>query len=540
MPLDWAETASASPAMSRHWFLLLLAASYLLVGTIGHDPWRGDDASHFGPILELLSGGAWLIPSPEGGPAIDYGPLFYWIAASVAATLKWLLPVHDGARLTSALLTACALFALWRAADRMHGKQASSSAVLLTLGSLGLVVHVHEIQPALGLLAAQAGLLWLLLSPSPMAIVGAGVAAAAAFLFGGLQGTLATWPLLLLGLTTAGPGEGRQPGRALASLVVALAVTLAWALPAARSPGWMPWFDAQVLSLTPEAATLSGVSEWFKLFGWFLWPLWPLAMWSLWRAHRGAQIRHVPLLLCALLLALLGVVLSGGLRPVRMLPLIVPLALLAAPAVERLRRGAAAAFDWFAMMSFSALALLLWLAWSALVLQWPPGLARHFKKLAPAFELSPGTPALAIGAALVAAWVIYLWRRRPGGRDAPLTWATGMTMLWCIAAAMLQPWFDHNRSYREVAVELAAVLADQPGTCVAGVSLGAAQRASIRYFADIDVKPAGVSADCPLVLVYTDTRMNPRDLSQFGSTRLWHYERGGGRQRESLVLLRRD
>ena len=74
--------------MPRQWFLLLLAASYLLVGTIGHDPWRGDDASHFGPIFDLLNSGPAPIPSLEGGPAIDYGPLYYWLAALMAAALE--------------------------------------------------------------------------------------------------------------------------------------------------------------------------------------------------------------------------------------------------------------------------------------------------------------------------------------------------------------------------------------------------------------------------------------------------------------------
>lgn len=519
--------------------LLLVALLYLLVGTVGHDPWRGDDATHFAPVYEFLTQGAGLLPAVAGEPLEGFGPLFYWLAAAIAYLLQWLLPLHDAARLTTALLMASALWALWRAAALMHGHQARNAVVLLTLGCLGLVVHVHETQPAIGLLAAQACVLWMLVSPHRFAMPLAGLAGAAAFLFAGLQGALTTWPLLLFPLLPSQQADRRSAGQALGALAVALAVSVAWLIQASAQPDWAQWLSAQVDSLRPEAAAPARIADWFKLFGWFLWPLWPLGLWSLWRAWNGSPIRHVPLLVAALLMALASVILTGGLRPIRMLPLVVPLALLAAPAVERLRRGAAAAFDWFAVMTFSGAALLLWLAWSALAVHWPPGLARHFKKLAPGFDLSPGAPALLLGSALVVAWLAYLWWRRPAGRDAALTWAAGMTLLWCIATSMLAPWFEHTRSYRSAAEQLALVVQARPAACISGVGLGHAQRSAMDYFAGLRIGANSDSPTCPLVLVYTDTRMNPRDLDRLGS-QLWRFERGGGRQRESFTLLSRE
>ena len=519
--------------------LLLIAALYLVVGTIGHDPWRGDDASHFGPIYEVLDVGPTLMPAVAGELATEFGPLFYWLSAAIAAALQWLLPIHDGARLATALFGAGMLFALWRAASLMHGLQARNAVALITIGSLGLVVHVHEIQPAIGLLTAQACVLWALVSRSVLAPVGGGLAASAAFLTAGLQGALMTWPLLLLRPAEAGSNAAQRVVPIFASLAVTMAASLAWVIPASATPAWGPWLAAEIETMTPTTPGLDATLDWFKLFGWFLWPLWPLAVYSIWRSLNGAAIRHIPLLLAAFAMALSAVLLTGGLRSVRMLPLIVPLALLAAPAIERLRRGAAAFFDWFGVMTFSACALLLWLAWSALVLHWPPGLARHFKKLAPAFELSAGVPALVLGSGLVMAWAWYVWRRRSGGRDAALTWATGITMLWCIAASMLEPWFDHNRSYREAARELSAVVAQKPEECVTGLGLGEDQRASMHYFAGLRVPLFSDQSTCALLLVYTDTRMQPRDLSRYGTAELWRYERGGGRQRESFTLLER-
>ncbi|MCB1910118.1 MAG: hypothetical protein KDH15_22365 [Rhodocyclaceae bacterium] len=516
--------------------LLSIAVIYLLVGTVGHDPWRGDDARHFGLVFEMIDGGPALLPALGADTSTDFGPLFYWLASALAIALEWLLPLHDGARLTSALLTAAALWALWRASGLMHGTQARSAVVLLTIGSLGLVVHAHETQPVMGLLAAQACTLWMLVSRHRLALPAAGVCAGAAFLFAGIVGALVTWPLLLFQLLPSDRSDRASPIAVLAAMAIATVIAVAWLLPASAQPGWNSWLGAEFDALRPAVPAADRVVDWFKLFGWSLWPLWPLALWSMWRAWHGAAISHVPLLLAALVPALLAVVLTGSLRPAQMLPLIVPLALLAAPAVERLRRGAAAAFDWFAVMTFSALGILLWLAWSALVNAWPPGLARHFKKLAPGFDLTLGVLALAVSGAVVVAWIVYLAWRRPAGRDAALTWALGMTLLWCLAISMGQPWFDHSRSYRPAAQELAVVLRDHPGECIDGVGLGLSQRSAMHYFAGVRVASESEARGCPLILVFQDRRSAPGDLATVGRE-LWRFERGGGRQHERLVLL---
>jgi hypothetical protein len=51
--------------------------------------------------------------------------------------------------------------------------------------------------------------------------------------------------------------------------------------------------------------------------------------------------------------------------------LLPPLVLLAVPGVFSLRRGAANAFDWFGMMTFTFFAALCWIVWSAMVFGWP-------------------------------------------------------------------------------------------------------------------------------------------------------------------------
>ncbi len=77
-----------------------------------------------------------------------------------------------------------------------------------------------------------------------------------------------------------------------------------------------------------------------------------------------------------------------------MILLIPASALLAASGVSTLRRGAASAFDWFALMSLAVFGVLVWLAWTAQAVGWPPGLARHVARNAPDFVCPAATSSL--------------------------------------------------------------------------------------------------------------------------------------------------
>ena len=64
------------------------------------------------------------------------------------------------------------------------------------------------------------------------------------------------------------------------------------------------------------------------------------------------------------------------------MPLLVPLALLATPGAETLRRGAANAWYWFSVMGFTFFILVGWVYWSGLELGVPPRLHAHLHRIA--------------------------------------------------------------------------------------------------------------------------------------------------------------
>ncbi|MFM7459376.1 MAG: ArnT family glycosyltransferase, partial [Burkholderiales bacterium] len=137
---------------------LLICAAWLLPGLVGHDPWKPDEAIAMGVVhamLENRDAFAWLLPQIAGQPLTEYPPLYYWTAALFAALLGWVLPLHDAARLASGFFMLLTIVYLYKAANKLFDERAGRVAVALMIGSLGLLLRAHEMNPELGGLAGM-------------------------------------------------------------------------------------------------------------------------------------------------------------------------------------------------------------------------------------------------------------------------------------------------------------------------------------------------------------------------------------------------
>ncbi len=528
----------------------LLVALYLLVGLTGHDPWRGDDARYFGPVLSMLRGEGWLFPHLAGEALPDFPPLYFWTASAFAWLGSGLLAPHDGARLASSLFVAIAIYFTARAAESLHGRPTRTPAALLALGALGLVLHSHETQPLIALLAMLALTLRGLAEVPQQPLAGslkAGLGSGLAFLGGGVSGLLLTAPLLPLVMTLgADCRTPRASGALLLGLCLALTLSAAWPLAVhlMQPELFTLWLRAEWARLNGPLLDAGGLTRLAELLGWFTWPLWPIALWGLWRGRRELTALRWLLPLLSALLVIGWLIVQGDLSQANVLPLIPAVALLAAGGVPSLRRGAANAFDWFALMSLALFGVLVWLAWTAQAAGWPPGLARHVARTAPDFVLPDSDFRLAAGVAISALWILLVWRLPRSASRAPANWAIGLTMLWCLAVILLMPWFDHGRSYRPVAKSLEIAVAgerlEHPDACVATTGLSEAVRSSLDYFAGIRaVRISGDATPCTLLLVHEERRQVLPELAPGWET-IWEFSRGGGKRLETFRLLRRE
>lgn len=552
MRTDSAPSQPDAPALlatpPRGLALVVWVGLFLVLGSVGHDPWRGDDATHFGVIWSMLQSspeaGAHLIPRIAGVPHLEYPPLFYWLGVLLAQTFGWLLAAPDAARLASGVFAAVMVSAVGRASRRWHGNAATAPAVLLSIGTLGLMVHAHESQPMMAVVA-MAALGYLGFAKADRHPLRAALlltlSLSGLFLAGGAVTCLLLLPLWALApLVVPSLRQRASLAALLASLLGAGLIIGLYALGLhAVSPEiFTAAQQAELQKLALPANPLSRLSDWMRMLSWFAWPAWPLAGWALWqqRRHLDSPALRLPLLYLACALAVTVLFLES--RSANALPLIAPLALLAIAGLPALRRGAANAFDWFGIMTFGVLGLFVWFAWNTLANGYPARFAATLARLEPGYEFQFSLPMIALSLALTLAWV-WLVLNSPRSPWRGIThWTAGVILFWGLSASLLQPWVNEGKSYRPVVESLTRVLRTLPSGCMAGRELGTTQRTSLDYFAGIQTRSgADAERECKLLLIQT-TRNTPDAAPPEPWERRWEGHRAGDRNERLRLYVR--
>lgn len=522
------------------WMLAAMLAFYVLAGLFGRDPWKGEDAVHIGTAWHMLHYGDWLSPD-LAGRAFHEPPLYYWSAALTGKIFGWLLPLHEAMRIASGIWVTLALMGLYYASRELYGDDSAAASPMLLAGCAGLIFHAHDAQPMLIALAAYSGGLGALaaIGRKPrLTGIFYGLALAACLLGTGIAPTL---PLLALAPVAwwLSPDRTKALHTLLIGLGIAAVLILPWpmlllSLEPARFHGWL----ATELAPLNTPFSLSGLGRFIGMMPWFAFPAMPLAAWTLWLRRRQLTAPQVLLPLAFLGITLLLLAWAYRPREIPSLLLLPTLALLATPGALALRRGAASAFDWFAMTTFSLFALVVWIGWSAGVLGWPAKLAERTQILRPGFvgELNIVAVALALAAS---AWWLWLIVTAPRSPYRSLThWTFGFTMLWLLATSLVLPWFDYGKTYRPVAQAIAQALPADHG-CLAERGLSDTQLASLSYFVEIEpvAEDSKAGQACNWLLVVGDTR---RELAPPSSrwNKVWEGNRPGDR-REKFRLYRR-
>jgi hypothetical protein len=214
-------------------------------------------------------------------------------------------------------------------------------------------------------------------------------------------------------------------------------------------------------------------------------------------------------------------------RYVYALPMLVPLALAAGPSVSELPTVAARGFRWLAIALTAAAALILWVGWGALLLDWPAGVVQTLLAFRPRFTpaFQPWMMFAALAATLGA---LFALRAARGTRLAmPLAWSLAATLPWTLFFTLWLAYADYGNSYRGLVAELKTRL-PKGTSCVANRDLGEPQRAMLEYYAGI-VTRAEASVDgknCELLLVQ-QTPYEPLPAHERAWLPLWSGARPG-------------
>jgi 4-amino-4-deoxy-L-arabinose transferase-like glycosyltransferase len=556
-------------AKMPRWLLLLMCALYVVPGLVGRDPWRYEDAAGFGVAWSMAvarEGAAdWVMPNVVGVPVVEEGPVPFWLGAAAIRALPFLAAdtaVRGVAMAWLALFLVCVWYATWLLARRPevqppdpfgasasrsdYGRAIADSALLVTLATFGLLARAHETTAE----SAQVAWIGLFLYGCALALerprIGGLLAGLAVGLTVGTRGIPIAVALAVVAIVLpARVGAYRLVARPMLATFapVALAASLSWPamLWAWGEAGtehlsrWLGWNRSLV-----GGPTLASLADVLQTVPWFFWPAWPLAAWALWRwrERRLEPALAVPaVLLAALALAAL---LSPYDTDASMLPLVAPVAMLAALGLPTIRRGLTSLIDWFAVMTFTLIGAALWAYWIAFQTGWPPKMAFRAQQSVLGFAPVVVPTEIAIGAAVTLAWLaIVAWRvsRQPRAlwRSVMLS-SGGMVLAWCLLMTLWLPAGNHRKTYRDVAQQAGLVVSDRHG-CVSTIGMDLAQRSTFAYFGRLRLDDA--RDDCEWLLV-ADREGAPLDPSLVrGDWRqVWRGQRPVDRQ-ERFRLFRR-
>lgn len=552
------------------WLLLLLCALYVVPGLVGRDPWRFEDAAGFGVAWTMARAPAglldWLVPNVLGVPVTEEGPLPFWLGALAIRALPVLAPdaaVRGVAMAWLVGLLACTWYATWLLARRPevqptdpfgasasrsdYGRAVADSALLVTLATFGLLARAHE-TTAESAQVAWVGLFLLgcahALQRPTLGGVLAGLAVGLTVTSRGLPPAIALAVVALI--LPARVGAYRLVARPmLAAFVPAmLATSLAWplALAAAGEAGaahldaWLAWNRSLVSGPSRDSGAYL-----LETVPWFFWPAWPLAAWALWRwrERRLEPGLAVPAATAGALA--LSALLSPRGNEAILLPLVPPIALLAAMGLPTIRRGVTSLIDWFAVMTFTLIGAALWAYWIALQTGWPPRMAFRAQQAVLGYVPGLVPVEIAVGALVTLAWLaLVAWRvsRQPRAlwRSVMLS-AGGMVLAWCLLMTLWLPAGNHRKTYREVAQQAGTVVTPEH-RCVATLGVDLSQRASFAYFGALAIDDT--RRDCDWLLV-ADRIASPLDPSLVPGTwrQVWRGQRPADRQ-ERFRLFRRS
>jgi hypothetical protein len=452
------------------------------------------------------------------------------------------MPLHDAARLATGFWILLTLLFCGLAARELNGPGTGALGIALLLGCFGLVVRSHQLVPQVagvaGIAMAYYGCARALRGPLGGLWLGTGTGVV--FLSQGIPEAVVV--MLIASLLPLVSSTWRTRNYA-----IALGVALVAALP------WISIWPLLLHTYAPElfrewlqgetAARLYGRAGtglyYLRILPWYAWPVWPVALWALWRAFGNGPVKPAIILpLTGLVITLLALSEASDKRELYALPLLIPLTLLATPGVQSLRRGAANAWYWFAVMGFSFFILVAWVYWSGLELGVPPRLHAHLHRLQPGY--TPGFKLLpfVLGALYTLAWFAVLARLKKSPQRPAYVWAAGVTVTWALLATLFIGWVDTGKSYRGMIRSLESAL---PSTyrCVSSRELGEPQRAMLHYFAGIVTfrdETAERRRDCDLLLV----QGTPQDERAPGGSwiKVWEGNRPGDKA-ERYRLYRR-
>jgi 4-amino-4-deoxy-L-arabinose transferase-like glycosyltransferase len=539
---DWQGNMSTPRARvgdsAKTYLLLVLCATWILLGLIGHEPWKPLESTGISIVKSIIDGGSLIAPLASGEKLLESPPLYYLSASASAQLFAPLLDVHDGARLINTLWLTIILLMVGMSGRELWTRGVGRHSAFIMIGTIGLVTSAHSLSTEVASLASTAtGFYALALSKRRPWRASAllGLALAVAFLSDGLLPffILLSSALILPLLFTTWRTK---------SFAMVLGVALLIASPLIGA--WLLLLHYHYPSLfyswwQMNLASFNQLNHQYflRILIWYAWPALPLAVWGLWRYRLHLLSKpKFQLMLVFFCCSLLFLGFTAAPKDINALPLLLPLVALAAGSVEHLKRGAAAALNWFGVMLFGLIGALIWLGWTAMLTGYPAKIKERMQFLSGADEIQFSWLVFITAVVITLVWMLVSLRAKQTNKSTVTNWALGMTFGWGLLMTLWLPMIDSAKSYALVFSNMQKSIPAHYN-CINSLNVGQAQRLLFNYHTNVQLQPVELTQqlNCDLYLIqdFRDTgKMQPSQEWQL----IWRGKRPADRK-ESFRLF---
>lgn len=538
-------TAAATRSIPRI-IIFALTLVYGFAGLFFRDPWKNEDAIGFGGMWTLFRGNTfdWIVPHLAGRELSLGAPFPYWLGGALIRLFGPWVGAANAARLYSAICFFATAVAIWYATyllgrrpevqpmafavggqpDRKsYGMTLADGALLIFLACIGLAQNAHETTPMMAQLMGIGFILYGTVRGLDKPWQG-GLWTGLGLMIVILSSNL-TLSLIMVSSTIIAVLASNAKLRlrwTLTSTVLGLIGFAIWPAlwygfnlsPELRHVAEVGWRNMPVMrsSISLDSIGFLGVNFWA-----YAWPVWPLAAISLahWGTNKSAGAWRAPYLAIPLSLfigSLIYVLFRVEANEHDLMILIPSLAIIGAFSLPILKRNLISFIDWFAMLSFTVIAIAVWVIWFAKVTGYPESTAANLARLLPGFQAQLNWLAFFIALAITGVWLaIVRWRTSRAPKEiwrCLIISASGTTLMWVLLMTLWLPTINYAKTYRYVAARLSQVISTNTG-CVNTSSLGLSQLASFDYFTKLDLRD---DPNCPWMLTHSQS-----EAQAFGS-----------------------
>ena len=481
-------------------FLIVFASIYIIFGLFDHSPWRPLETETFSIFADIFFNNNIIAPNLASNQGFGHAHL-YELLGAIFSKIFFFLEPHNAARLSNILWIFITMLSIGLTNRELRGFGYGRQSNVIFLSSVGLFITIHSFNYEIAILTSSA-----------LSLYAFSLSQRRPFRASILLGTALT-----IGIFT----KGLFFYLSIFAITASLALLPNWntkRLFIFSSIGFL--CSAIILSIwlfllssyAPESMdqylnqSFNPLTQNFKYYLvnllWFAWPAIPLFFWTLFKeidTFFKFKRTNLPIIFIFWFLILLAS--ESSINQTKLMILLPAISILASSSIDSLQRGASGALNWFGILIFSSITLILWIGWFAFHVGIPFKL--HERMLYLSGNLIPELNLINFLLALtfLSLWIFSLLKNKLTNRSTITNWALGFTLGWVTITLLWFPMIENRKNYGQIYQSIEELNISKKD-CLSSDYLNASHIDLIFYYTRLSIKTQTYS--CAYTIGYTN------------------------------------